>query len=145
MLGTNDSAIQGPHGAPISATNYRLNLKWIIDSLLLNYPRSKIIINYPLWYSPNTHNHSAYLQAGLSRLQTYFPEIDTLVNTYSTTQTGHVFIGNKTVFNYFKKHYLSNLKAETGQDGVFYLHPNEKGVAVLGEFWGKSINRVLNK
>src|ERR1700761_9583909 len=32
-LGTNDSAIEGPHGAPVSTADYRANLKAIADSL----------------------------------------------------------------------------------------------------------------
>lgn len=145
MLGTNDSAIKGPHGAPVSGINYRLNLEKIIDSLLLNYPRSKVIINYPIWYSPNTHNGSTYLQEGLSRLRTYFPEIDTLVSHYHAANGTRVFAGDKAAFNYFKKHYLTDLKAEDGRDGVFYLHPNAKGAAALGRFWGKAIDRILKR
>lgn len=144
MLGTNDSAIKGPHGSPVSPSAYQANLKTIADSLLTVYPECRIIINYPVWYSPNTYNTSKYLEEGLSRLQTYFPEIDALVAEYAITKKSHVFIGDKKAFSYFKKNYLTELIPEQGQQGVFYLHPNHKGAASLGVFWGKAISRVIN-
>jgi lysophospholipase L1-like esterase len=79
MLGTNDSAGEGPHGSPVSAENYHDNLKAFIDHLLFDFPNCKVILQLPLWYSPNTYNSSRYLQEGLTRLQTYFPQIDKLV------------------------------------------------------------------
>jgi len=38
MLGTNDSAIKGPLGSPVSDSAYGSNLRIIIDSLLARYP-----------------------------------------------------------------------------------------------------------
>jgi lysophospholipase L1-like esterase len=144
MLGTNDSAITGPHGAPVAPTDYGNNLKTITDSLLLAYPDSKIVINYPLWYSPNTHNNgAAYNQKGFDRLLSYLPEIDKLVKQYRKTNKGHVFLGDKKGYDYFKTNYLTDLWAENGKDGVFYLHPNEKGCAALGGFWGEAIGKVM--
>jgi hypothetical protein len=110
---------------------------------LRHYPESKIIIHYPLWYSPNTYNRSKYLQEGLTRLQTYFPVIDALVKNYSKTNPGHVFTGDKKAFSYFKEHHLTDMKHETGQQGIFYLHPNKKGSKELGLFWGKEISKIL--
>jgi lysophospholipase L1-like esterase len=143
MLGTNDSAINGPHGSPISPDVYRANLKTIADSLLATYPGCKIVFNHPLWYSPNTHNHSTYLQEGLTRLQTYFPEIDALVKAYKTSHRGQVFLGDKDGFKYFEKNHLTDLDPETGGDGTFYLHPNEKGAVALGNLWAKAIIKAL--
>ncbi|MEP6595732.1 MAG: GDSL-type esterase/lipase family protein [Ginsengibacter sp.] len=142
MLGTNDSAIDGPLGSPVSSGSYLNNLSIIIDSLLRHYPDSKIIIHYPLWYSPNTYNTSKYLQEGLTRLQTYFPIIDSLVKKYSKTNSGHVFGGDKNAFGYFKQHHLSHMLKENGQQGIFYLHPNEEGAKELGKFWGKAILKI---
>jgi lysophospholipase L1-like esterase len=144
MLGTNDSAMQGTHGAPVSPKQYSGNLNTIIDELLKRYPNSKVIINHPLWYSPNTQNGATYLAEGLVRLQTYFPEIELLVKFYGTIKPGHVFIGDTQGFDYFKKNYADALKHEQGRQGVFYLHPNQKGAARLGEYWGKAIYKVLN-
>ena len=144
MLGTNDSAISGPRGAPATPATYSNNLKIITDSLLLAYLDCKVVINYPLWYSPNTHNAgAAYNQEGFDRLLTYLPEIDKLVKQYGKTNKGHVFVGDKKAYDYFKTNYQTDFFAENGKDGVFYLHPNEKGAAALGKFWGEAIGRVM--
>ena len=73
MLGTNDSAIDGPLGSPVSSGSYGNNMKIIIDRLLKDYPGSKIIIHYPIWYSPNTYNTSKYLQEGTYKAPILFP------------------------------------------------------------------------
>ncbi len=143
MLGTNDSAIKGTHGAPVATSAYRANLKIIIDSLLKRYPDSKIVINHPIWYSPNTYNGAMYLAEGLTRLQSYFTEIDGLNKDYRITHPGHVFIGDKDGFAWFKKNYNTALQPEQGRQGVFYLHPNANGAAQLGQFWGKAILKAL--
>lgn len=143
MLGTNDSAIKGPHGAPVAPSTYQANLKTIADSLLTAYPECKIIINYPVWYSPTTYNTSKYLQEGLDRLQSYFPQIDALVAGYAITNKGCVFVGDKSAFKYFKKNFQTELIPEQGQQGIFYLHPNRKGAVSLGLFWGKAISKVI--
>jgi lysophospholipase L1-like esterase len=143
MLGTNDSAMKGPHGAPVAPQDYKHNLSIIIDTLLQRYPNSKIILNHPLWYSPNTYNGAMYLAEGLARLQTYFPEIDGLVKSYKLTNPGHVLIGDKTGFTYFKKNYADAFKQEQGRQGIFYLHPNEQGASGLGALWGKAIYKAL--
>ena len=143
MLGTNDSAIRGPHGSPVSPENYEKNLQSIINRLLKDYPASKIVIQHPLWYSPNTYNGAMYLQEGLDRLQSYFPQIDHLVSNYAAKNKGHVFLGDSDAFDYFKTHYQASLQAEQGNKGIFYLHPNENGAKVLGEFWAKAIARAI--
>jgi lysophospholipase L1-like esterase len=142
MLGTNDSAIDGPLGSPVSSSLYGKNIKIIVDELLKNYPNSKIVIHYPIWYSPNTYNTSKYLQEGLTRLQSYFPVIDAFVKNYSKTNPGHVFTGDKDAFSYFKEHHLTQMLKENGQQGIFYLHPNEKGSKELGRFWSKAITKI---
>ena len=142
-LGTNDSAIQGPHGAPVSPADYIQNVKTIIDKLLADFPKAIIVLQHPIWYSPNTQNGSKYLQEGLSRLQRYIPQIDSLAASYSATNPKHVFVGDKKAFKYFKKHHLTDLIPENGKQGTFYLHPNKQGAVVLGEFWGKAMNRVI--
>lgn len=144
-LGTNDSAIHGPTGAPVSKDHYIKNVKTIVDKLLIEFPKSIVILQHPIWYSPNTYNNSKYLQEGLSRLQSYVPEIDSLVANYKSTNPKRVFIGDKKAFNYFKKHYLTEFAPEKGQAGTFYLHPNKLGAASLGQFWAKAIEKVLDK
>ena len=142
-LGTNDSAIKGPNGSPVSPSAYLRNLQAIADSLLKEFPGCILIINQPIWYSPNTYNGAQYLQEGLTRLQSYFPLIDHLVADFSATYPKRVFTGDKKAFNYFKKNYLILLQPEQGHLGTFYLHPNEHGAFALGDFWGEAIYKVL--
>lgn len=144
-LGTNDSAIQGPHGSPVSPDQYIENVKTIIDKLLADFPDAIVVLQHPIWYSPNTYNSSKYMEEGLLRLQAYIPKIDSLASSYSLIEPKHVFVGDKKAFDYFKKHHLTELIPEKGQAGTFYLHPNKLGGASLGKFWGKAIERVVKK
>jgi hypothetical protein len=34
------------------------------------------------------------------------------------------------------------MKAETGQQGIFYLHPNEEGSKELARFWAAAISKI---
>ncbi len=144
-LGTNDSAIKGPNGSPVSPDDYRRNLKIIADSLLKEFPGSIILFQHPIWYSPNTYNGAKYLEEGLLRLQSYIPQIDGLVKDYNSTFPNRVFVGDTNAFKYFKKNYLTDLKPENGHQGTFYLHPNKQGAIILGTFWGKAIYKVVKK
>ncbi len=145
ILGTNDSAISGPNGAPVSPQDYYKNLKAIADQLLLDFPHCKIIFHHPLWYSENTYNHSKYLAEGLKRLQSYFPQIRLLIKSYARTNPKQVFLGDKKGFQYFKKHHEELMQHENGQQGIFYLHPNVKGAEALGVLWGKAILKVVKR
>jgi lysophospholipase L1-like esterase len=144
-LGTNDSAEKGPNGSPVSPGDYQKNLKSIADQLLADFPECKIILQQPIWYSPNTYNRSRYMAEGLARLKTYFPELRSLVKRYSKTNPGHVFMGDRKGFAYFSKNYLTDLNPESGNAGTFYLHPNKKGATVLGSLWGEAIYQRLIK
>jgi len=144
-LGTNDSAVQGPNGSPVTPQDYKQNLKTIADSLLKEFPGSIIIFQHPIWYSPNTYNGSKYLEEGLLRLQSYIPQIDELVRDYRSSYPNRVFVGDIKAYKYFKNHYLTDLKPENGHQGVFYLHPNKQGAVALGTFWGKAIYKVVKK
>lgn len=144
-LGTNDSAEKGPNGSPVSRENYQKNIEAIADKLLSVFPDCKIILQQPIWYSPNTYNSSEYMAKGLARLQTYFPMLKAVVKKYSKTNPGHLYTGDLTGFDYFRKNYLTDLLPESGNAGTFYLHPNTKGSAVLGSLWGKAIyDRIIS-
>ena len=143
MIGTNDSAVKGPLGSPVSPDNYRRNLKLIIDSLFAAFPKAKIVINYPIWYSENTHNTSTYMKEGLLRLNSYKKEIDALVAGYQKDKPQRLFTGDKAAYDYFKAHAQTDFNHETGPYGEFYLHPNEKGDKVLATYWAKAIMRIL--
>ena len=145
MLGTNDSAIKGPNGSPVAPAQYRKNLQVIIDALLERYPQALVVVHQPLWYSPNTHNGSLYLEEGLERLQSYFPEIRQLLEHYAASHPRRVFPGDTEGFDYFRQHYRETFQAEDGNSGIFYLHPNAGGAQTLGEMWGKAIyHAVMN-
>ncbi|HEY4194182.1 MAG TPA: GDSL-type esterase/lipase family protein [Mucilaginibacter sp.] len=145
LLGTNDSASDGPNGSPVSAVQYHDNLKTIIDRLLKHFPDARFIIQQPIWYSPNTYNGARYLQEGLTRLQSYFPQIDKLVTEYASTKPGQVFSADKKAFDYFSTNHLTDLKPEPGRQGTFYLHPNKKGAEALGAFWAEAIYQHISK
>lgn len=143
LLGTNDSAIFGPNGAPVSADNYKRNLKTIIEGLLKEFPDAKFVLQYPLWYSPNTHNNSGYLKEGLQRLESYFPQLDALVEEYELSNPNQVFAGDKSGFRYFRKRFQKLFIPETGKRGVFYLHPNAEGAEKLAQIWTKGILKAV--
>lgn len=138
MLGTNDSAIQGPNGAPVSAAQYYANMKKIIEELIRLYPKCMIVLHRPTWYSPNTYNSSKYLQEGLQRLESYLPRIKQLSEEYP-----QVHLGDTEAFDYFKANYQTHLIPEQGNAGTFHLHPNKPGAQTLGTYWGKAIYRLL--
>ena len=134
MLGTNDTH----QGYKTSPEKYYENMKTIIEELITRHPEAHIIVNYPTWYSPNTHNGAVYLQEGLDRLKTYMPMITKLCELFQKSERPQVWPGDPTVFSFFenKKQYFV---AENGNSGVFYLHPNTTGGTKLAEFWTKSI------
>lgn len=143
-LGTNDSAEEGPRGAPLSPEQYIINIKAITDKLLAEFPGSKVVLQQPIWYSTTTYNRSRYLAAGLARLQSYFPELKKLVLLYSQTNPGQVLMGDTKAFEYFRANHLTDLIPEKGNAGTFYLHPNKKGAEALGKFWAEGIYNALS-
>lgn len=145
MLGTNDSAIAGTHGAPVAPAKYYENIKAIIDKLMALYPDCKVVLNRPVWYSPNTYNGAKYLEEGLNRLQSYYPELQALVLDYAKRFPEQVFMGDTDGFDYFKNNHLTDLIPEEGNAGIFYLHPNPKGATALGNLWGKAILKAVDK
>ncbi|MDR2439957.1 MAG: GDSL-type esterase/lipase family protein [Planctomycetaceae bacterium] len=147
MLGTNDSAVTGPNGSPVSPEHYRRNLKEIIDRLLADYRDSTIVLHRPIWYSDTTQNNATYLLEGQLRVTVYGLEIQSLVDFYSQTpDKTRVFLGDTLAYTYFKTHYESAMRHETGKKGTFFLHPNDRGADVLGRFWGAAIfESVLNR
>lgn len=145
ILGTNDSAVQGPNGAPVSKEDYQNNLQTIVGQLLADFPGCKVVVQQPTWYSPNTHNRSTYMQEGLTRLQSYFPKIKAAVKSFAKTNPGQVFMGDTDAFGFFRKNAEQYFQHENGQDGIFYLHPNKEGAIILGNYWGKAIYKRLFK
>ena len=120
-LGANDSAENGPNGSPVSPKTYHKNFHSIIKQLLINFPDCKIILQQPIWYSPNTFNSSEYMVKGLARLQSYILELQKLVYEYSQRKADHIFLGNEKGFEYFKENYLKLYTPEAGKEGTYYL------------------------
>jgi len=143
MLGTNDSAISGPNGSPVSPEQYDQNLSKIIDALSNQFPKAKFVIQYPLWYSTNTQNNASYLEEGLNRLKNYLPKIDNLVKKYNKLTPKRVFAGDKSGFDFFEKNHSTLYKPEQGKKGTFYLHPNADGSKELAKIWIKGILKAI--
>ena len=59
-------------------------------------------------------------------------------------ERNRVFAGDRKAFDTFKKNYRAYLIPEKGQQGTFYLHPNEKGAQVLGRLWSEAIAAALS-
>ncbi len=137
MLGTNDSACTTTEGAPVSTDTYRANITKIIDALIEGVPGCKILLNYPIWYSPSTYNSAKYLQEGLDRLHSYYPILDGIVEEYE-----EVYGGNRRVWEYFENN-ESLFTRENGKAGVFYLHPNLSGANRLAEIWANSLLELI--
>lgn len=139
MLGTNDSASTKTEGAPVSPDTYEENMTRIVEELIKRFPSCKIIVNYPIWYSPNTHNSACYLQEGLDRLHSYYPIISRLAKSHE-----QVYDGNSQTWQFFENN-LSLFTPENGREGVFYLHPNADGASALARFWAESIVKLCCK
>lgn len=137
MLGTNDSACTTTEGAPVSPETYGRNMRTIIDSLIHAVPSCRILLNYPIWYSPNTHNGARYLQEGLDRLRSYYPVIDTIVDEYT-----QVYGGSSKAWRGFKNR-KKLFTAEKGRSGTFYLHPNAQGAHRLAEIWTERLLDII--
>ena len=137
MLGTNDSACSGTEGAPVSPDAYGNNIRTIIDNLIEAVPTCKILLNYPIWYSPSTYNGAMYLQEGLDRLHSYYPILDTIVEEYD-----QVYAGNRGVWEYFENNFALFTR-ERGNAGYFYLHPNLTGANRLAEIWTRSLLELI--
>lgn len=137
MLGTNDSACTTTEGAPVSTDTYRANMKKIIDALIEGVPGCKILLNYPIWYSPSTHNSAKYLQEGLDRLHSYYLILDGIVQEYE-----QVYAGNRGVWEFFENN-LALFTRENGHAGYFYLHPNLTGANRLAELWASSLLELI--
>ena len=139
MLGTNDSACSGTEGAPVSPDTYGTNIKKIIEALIAGIPNCKILLNYPIWYSPNTYNGARYMEEGLERLHSYYPILDAIVEEYD-----QVYAGNRGVWEFFEDNKVLFTK-EGGNAGDFFLHPNVYGAQRLAEIWAKSLLELIRE
>lgn len=142
MLGTNDT-VERPRNAHTSPAHYADNLCMLIDSLLRIWPNAHIVLNKPIWYSPDyvTKGGSVASKKSLKLIGQYEKMFPTVA---SRCKAGHVHIGDVKAYAYFKKHWKTDINEEHDSRGKSYwLHPNEQGARRLAEFWGKAMLPVL--
>ena len=142
MLGTNDSVerLKNSHTTP---EDYVRNLTAIIDSLLTLWPDAHVVLNKPIWYTPDyqTKNGSVASKKSLKLLSTYY---NMFARVVSNCKPGHVHIGDSQAYDYFEKHYKTDVFEEKDARGrSYYLHPNEQGARKLAECWGQALLPVM--
>ena len=142
MLGTNDT-VERPRNKHTTPDDYANNLCAIIDSLLALWPNAHVVLNKPIWYTPDyvTKNKSVGTKQSLELLDAYFK---TFPQVMSRCKPGHVHIGDNDAYRYFEKHWQTDIIEEKdSRNQSYWLHPNEQGAAKLAEFWGKAILPVV--
>lgn len=144
MLGTNDSA-ERPRNHRTAPGQYVRNMTVIIDSLLALWPDAHVVLQRVIYYTPGyvTKMGSVMDDSSLAMLRRYYEGYGEII---AHCRRGHVHIGDTLAYDYFKTHYRTDVTLQHGGKGEpYYLHPNEQGAKVLGEYWGKAILRVLPK
>ena len=142
MLGTNDT-VERKHNSHTTPDDYAHNLCTIIDSLLKLWPEAHVVLNKPIWYTPDyvTKNGSVASKQSLKLLDAYYDKFPQVVKN---SKPGHVHIGDSEAYAHFKKHYKTDVFEEKDSRGrCYWLHPNEQGAKKLAEYWGKAILPVL--
>ena len=142
MLGTNDS-VERKHNSHTTPDNYVNNLVAIIDSLLTLWPDAHVVLNKPIWYTPDyvTPGGSVASKQSQKLIGIY---ADRFSDVISRCKSGHVHLGDSDAYDYFKKHWKTDINEEKDSRGKSYwLHPNEQGAARLAEYWGKAILKNL--
>ncbi len=145
MLGTNDTA-ERPSNSRTTPYMYRHNLELMIDSLLQIYPNARFVLHRPIFFSTpfTTKNGSLQSKESPKMLAKYFRELKAIVARYAGRYPERVYMGDRDAYNFFKKNYRSLLIHEKGyRDCDFWLHPNEEGSRILGEYWGRAIVKAL--
>lgn len=129
MIGANDSNVCTP-------AQYGANLALLVKALVSSYPASHIVIHHPLWYTkvPSTHPEV---------LEYYIPVIDAVVGTFGKSHPGRVHLGNVKGWEYFKANHETVCFREQRDNLPYYVHPNEIGAAILGQYWGEAIRMAV--
>ena len=142
MLGTNDS-VERKHNSHTTPDDYVRNLVAIIDSLLTLWPDAHVVLNKPIWYTPDyvTKGGSIGSKQSQKLIGIY---ADRFRDVISRCKAGHVHLGDKDAYDYFKKNWKTDINEEKDARGKSYwLHPNEQGARKLAEYWGKAILQVI--
>ena len=141
MLGTNDT-VERPRNKHTSPKDYANNLCAIIDTLLRLWPEAHVVLNKPIWYTPDyvTKNGSVASKKSLKLIGKYEKQLPKVVRR---CKAGQVHIGDNEAYKYFEQHWQTDINEEKDARGKSYwLHPNEQGAQRLAEFWGKAIMRM---
>lgn len=142
MLGTNDT-VERPRNSHTTPENYAANLCVIIDTLLKLWPDAHVVLNKPIYYSPDYHTKGGSIasKSSLKLLDEYYRMFSRVVRD---SKPGHVHIGDSKAFRYFRRHHRTDVFEEKDARGqAYWLHPNEQGAARLAEFWGRAILPVI--
>ena len=144
MLGTNDT-VERPHNKHTTPDDYAKNLCAIIDSLLTLWPDAHVVLNKPIWYTPDyqTKGGSIASKKSLKLLGEYY---NMFARVKDSCKPGHVHVGDSEAYDYFEQHWRTMVNEEKDVRGKSYwLHPNEQGAARLAEFWGKALLPVMRQ
>ena len=142
MLGTNDT-VERPRNSHTTPEDYARNLTVIIDSLLTLWPDAHVVLNKPIYYTPDYHTKggSVASKKSLKLIDEYYKAFAQVV---ANCKAGQVHTGDSEAFDHFKQNWRTDVFAEKDARGkTYYLHPNEQGAARLAEFWGKALLPVM--
>jgi lysophospholipase L1-like esterase len=118
MLGTNDAGL----GIPIE--QYKENMQSIINTLLTSGVK-KIMVNKPI-----------YAASVSDKINQYWDYLQTAPSIFDDET---VVKGDEEAYDWFaKRTYLLD-----GDGGGF--HPDEYGYEILGQFWAKALQRVMDE
>jgi lysophospholipase L1-like esterase len=124
MLGTNDC---GDHNA-VTPTQYRANMLAICRDLVAD--GYTVLLNYPPAFVPPAGYGGVFSTASLARLESYQPQIDSLVNGVTILQ------GDTTAFDDFAANAGSWIQADN-------IHLTVAGNAALAQRWAEAIESTL--
>lgn len=130
-LGPNDSANAVP------AATYGTHIGAIVTQARIDWPDALIVLHAPIWYSPNARTSLSYDETSLALLTQYAPELAAL------TDGVHVWLGDTSGYAHFAATYRTELDAESGSDGTYFIHPNAAGNTALGKLWGTALATIL--
>ncbi len=142
MLGTNDT-VERPSNSHTTPDDYAENLILIIDSLLKLWPDAHVVLNKPIYYSPDYHTRGGSIASkkSLKLLGQYYKMFARVVEYSNPSQ---VHIGDSEAYDYFALHWKTDVVEEKDARGkCYWLHPNEQGAERLAIFWGKALMPVL--
>lgn len=135
MLGTNDSAGHNDTGIH-PPERFKSDMKILVEALCASFPESVVVIHHPTGYTkaPGTYPENLAL---------YKPIIDSLVEKAAGTHPGRVFLGDVKAWSFFDRHRETHWFCEARGSVPYYVHPNERGAAAIGQLWGEAIARAV--